>query len=151
MTTPKSLRDIVYADFMDGADIYFQESGKVLYQYDNDAGMVYYIMAYTDDMSFVMRLGDIIHNFLGYYHYEGTEKLKDSDIKDLIAGLLDSFFDLLTLATFSSDNTTFNVLSQELSESIFASMFDNHILFNYVKDKLHSSNYENKRWTGDFL
>ena len=44
MTTPKSLRDIVYADFMDGADIYFQESGKVLYQYDNDAGMVYYIM-----------------------------------------------------------------------------------------------------------
>ena len=84
MTTDKSLRDIVYADFMDGADTYFQESGKILYHFNNDAGMMYYIMAYTDDMSFVMRLGDIIHNFLGYYQYEGADKLKDSDIYNIL-------------------------------------------------------------------
>lgn len=149
MTTAKSLRDIVYADFMEGADLYFQESGKVLYHYDNDAGMVYYIMAYTEDDSFIYRVGDIIHNFLGYYHYEGVDTLNDSDIKDLIAGLIDAFFDVLTLAVFYN-NDTFQALNNVLTEHILSLLFDNHILFNYVKDKLNNINYDNKRWTGEY-
>lgn len=149
MTTAKSLRDIVYADFMEGADLYFQESGRILYQYDNDAGMVYYIIAYTEDDSFIYRVGDVIHSFLGYYHYEGAGTLTDSDIKDLIAGLVDAFFDILTLAVFYNDGT-FRALDIKLTEQILGLLFDNHILFDYVKGRLNSINYDNKRWAGEF-
>lgn len=138
MTIPKSLREIVYLDYMDGCDIYYQESRRVKLTIDEEAGMVYYILQYSNDNSFIYRIGDIIGGFLGYYSYEGYIH-NDAEIKMLIDGVLDAFIDTLTLAVYFI-NGDFHVLDNDNQKEILTSLFDNTLLFNYTKNKMLNPN-----------
>ena len=137
MTTPKSLRHIIYLDFMDGCDIYYQDSGKVILRLDEEVGMVYYILQYSPENDFIYRIGDVIGYFLGYYSYEGYEH-NDTEIKMLMHGILDAFIDTLTLVIYFN-NDSFYALENDAQKEIINSLYENETLFQYAKSKMDAS------------